>query len=135
MAGRGPAPKAVGQRRRYNQPARGEWVDLEPLERPLLPAAPKDWSPRMQRFWAAWRQDPITTQYGHADLAAIWDLAENFENLSEPTQTNRMDRLGLTPKGKRDLRWRTPAEVATIARQGKSAEVRQLRAVADAVEG
>ena len=25
----GPAPKLASQRRRYNQPARGEWVDLE----------------------------------------------------------------------------------------------------------
>jgi hypothetical protein len=40
-----------------------------------------------------------------------------------------MDSLGLTPKGKRDLRWRTPAEVETISRQ-RPVEVRKLRVVA-----
>jgi hypothetical protein len=128
MAGRGPAPKDPGQRRRYNQPARGEWVDLEPLEAPILPGADDKWSGRVKRLWVAWREDPVTSQYGPADLAAIWDLAEQFDGLSESTQTNRMDRLGLTPKGKRDLRWRTVAEAATIAKQG--ATVRRLHVVA-----
>jgi hypothetical protein len=40
-----------------------------------------------------------------------------------------MDRLGLTPKGKRDLRWRTPNEVKTIEAQERRQKVRRLRAV------
>jgi hypothetical protein len=123
----GPAPKPQDQRRRYNQPARGEWVDLEPLEGPVLPEADENWSPRAKRFWAAWRQDPVTSQYGPADLAAVWDLAENFAGMGESTQTARMDRLGLTPKGKRDLRWRTPAEVAAAEKRGT--KVRRLQVV------
>jgi hypothetical protein len=63
------------QRRRYNQPARGEWVDLEPLEAPVLPEydpggpefvesrdhegnpieVRRGVSPRM---WEAWRSRP-----------------------------------------------------------------------------
>lgn len=128
MAGHGPAPKSPEQRRRYNQPARGEWVDLEPLTEPILPEENDEWSARVKRLWRAWRDDPVTSQYGAADLAAVWDLAEEFVGLSENTQTGRMDRLGLTPKGKRDLRWRTPNEVATHAKQG--AQVRRLRVVA-----
>lgn len=127
MAGRGPAPKDPSQRRRYNQPARGEWVDLEPLAAPILPEA-GDWSGRVKRLWDAWREDPVTSQYGPADLAAVWDLADQFEGLSETTQTARLDRLGLTPKGKRDLRWRTVAEAETVAKQG--ATVHRLKVVA-----
>jgi hypothetical protein len=128
LAGRGPAPKDPSQRRRYNQPLRGEWVDLEPLDGLILSKADEKWSGRVKRLWEAWRSDPVTSQYGPADLAAIWDLAEQFEGLSESTQTNRMDRLGLTPKGKRDLRWRTVAEAATLAKQG--AKVHKLHVVA-----
>jgi hypothetical protein len=42
-----------------------------------------------------------------------------------------MDQLGLTPKGKRDLRWRTPNEVKTIKKQAEKAPVRHIRAVGE----
>jgi hypothetical protein len=127
------APKDPGQRRRYNQPARGEWVDLEPLEKPVLPAAEEEWSDAAKRLWAAWRQDPVTSQYGEADQAAVYELARLYDDLAPNEQRLRMDGLGLTPKGKRDLRWRTPAEVEAAAKQG--AKVQRLRVVADAVAG
>jgi hypothetical protein len=56
-------------------------------------------------------------------------LAEEFKALPPAQRLRLMDGLGLTPKGKRDLRWRTPAEVETISRQ-RPAEVRKLRVVA-----
>ena len=121
----GPAPKPKEQRRNRAVPRAGEWVDLEPLTEPLLPEASQEWPGRVKRLWAGWRADPVTSQYGSADLAAIWDLAENFCDLTENSQTVRMNALGLTPKAKRDLRWRTPAEVATIRRQ--AASVTKLR--------
>lgn len=127
MAGRGPAPKDPGHRRRYNQPARSEWVDLEPLEKPILPAADRGWSDRVKRLWNAWREDAVTSQYGAADLAAVYELAEQFELLKPNEQRLRMDGLGLTPKGKRDLRWRTPAEVQTINKQPALAVVKPLK--------
>jgi len=40
-----------------------------------------------------------------------------------------MNWLGLTPKGKRDLRWRTPNEVKTIRKAEEKANVTKLRAV------
>lgn len=128
MAGRGPAPKAPGERRRYNQPARSEWIDLEPLEKPVLPPAMRQWAAHVQLLWKAWRNDPVTSQYGPADLAAVFELARRYDDLQPNEQRLRMDGLGLTPKGKRDLRWRTPAEVATIGKQ-ESAGVRKLRVV------
>ena len=128
---RGPAPKPKDQRRRRNQPARGEWVDLEPLVEPVLPEADESWSGRVKRLWAAWRADPVSSQYGAADVAALWELACEFESLKPNEQRLRMDGFGLTPKGKRDLRWRTPSETAaqTGGSVPKLAEVRRLRAV------
>jgi hypothetical protein len=128
MAGRGPAPKDPGHRRRYNQPARSEWVDLEPLTKPVLDPAKRGWPAHVKALWAAWRWDPVTAQYSVADIAAVTELARRYDDLAPNEQRLRMDGLGLTPKGKRDLRWRTPAEVATIAKQ-QPAEVRKLRAV------
>jgi hypothetical protein len=114
MAGRGPSPKPAGQRRSRHAPQRGEWVDLEPLARPVLPAAEKDWPDHVRALWEAWRSDPVTSQYGKADIAAVVELGRQYDDLAPNEQRLRMDGLGLTPKGKRDLRWRTPAEVATL---------------------
>lgn len=131
MGGRGPAPKPPGQRRNRTPPARGEWVDLEPLVEPVLPEADEGWSGRVKRLWSAWRADPVSSQYGPADVAALWEFADEFDKLKPNEQRLRMDGFGLTPKGKRDLRWRTPSEVATQSGGGvpKLAEVRRLRAV------
>lgn len=117
MAGTGPAPKPAGQRRRRNAPARGEWIDLPPLDSPILPELPErseaegEWSERTIFTWKAWQQDPATTQYGPAAKAQALNLAYLFEGWvrgdekwSEVRLT--MDGLGLTEKGKRDLRWR-----------------------------
>jgi hypothetical protein len=143
--GRGPAPKPSEQRRRRNKPERGEWVELPSLEKPILPELPKRgrgegrWHPRTVAAWAAWRDDPATTQYGPAEIMAAVELAYihhsycvGDEKASEVRL--RMDGLGLTPKGKRDLRWRSPSESTTAAVEnepegGKLAEVRRLRAV------
>jgi hypothetical protein len=37
----GPPPKDARARRRRNVPAAGEWVDLYPLDEPVLPALPE----------------------------------------------------------------------------------------------
>jgi hypothetical protein len=55
MPGTGPAPKAPGERRRYNQPMRGEWVELEPPEEPLLEPYDREEMTVSQRLWDAWR--------------------------------------------------------------------------------
>jgi hypothetical protein len=45
---------------------------------------------------------------------------------------NTLDRLGLTPKGKRDLRWRSPLEAKQQAEANeKTAQLRRLRVVAE----
>lgn len=130
MAGHGRAPKPRDQRRNGHAPQRGEWVDLPPLEKPVLPGARRGWSQHVKALWEAWRSDPVTSQYGPADLAAVGELARLFDDLQPNEQRLRMDGLGLTPKGKRDLRWRTPNEVKTLGEQ-RPAEVRRLRVVAE----
>lgn len=144
MAGRGPAPKDPAQRRRRNEPARGEWVDLEPLAEPVLAAKlpPRgrgagSWSARTRAMWKAWRADPATGMYGPAEIAAVVELAWLFEAAvrGEEKQSEvrlRMDGLGLTPKGKRDLRWRPPSErtePAAPSDDSPKATVHRLRAV------
>jgi hypothetical protein len=145
MAGTGPAPKDPSQRRRRNEPARGEWFNLPPLKGPFLPPLPKRakdagvWSARTRRAWAAWRKDPATQMYSEAEVDSVIDLAYVHEEwvrgdnrlISEVRL--RMDGLGLTPKGKKDLRWKVidelpppPAE-AMIVHTASSRE--RLRAV------
>jgi len=73
----------------------------------------------------------VTSQYGVEDIEAIYDLAREWANMSFADRDRRMNWLGLTPKGKRDLRWRTPNEVKTIKKAAEKAQVRHIRAVGD----
>lgn len=141
MAGQGPPPKDPAQRRRRNEPARGEWVDLPvALERAVLPALPKrsgGWSARTRAAWARWRKDPATSMFGESDLASAIDLAYLHHewccgDVRLATEIRlRMDGLGLTPKGKRDLRWRVPAGAVVVPMEAAEPVParRRLRAV------
>jgi hypothetical protein len=136
MAGRGPAPKAFDQRRNHHAPLRGEWVELPPLRRRVLPPLPRDedWSPRTTRAWNAWGKDPATGMFGPAELQHALDLAYLYEQWVEKGGATlaseirqRQDMLGLTPKGKQDRRWHVTTE-APVA-DGEDAEVVVLRPV------
>lgn len=116
MAGRGPAPKPSNRRRRANKPTRGEWLEVSKPDTPTLPELPErsedegGWSKRTTFTWDAWRFDPASTSFGPSEIAAAVDLAYLFEAYVRgetklaPEIRLRMDGLGLTPKGKRDLR-------------------------------
>lgn len=90
-------------------------------------------------MWTSWRKDPATTQYGPAEIALAIQLAWLFEAYVRGEEKHSevrliMDSLGLTPKGKRDLRWRIPqaAEVVEIDAEREkraSARRRKIRAV------
>lgn len=132
----GPAPKDPSQRRRRNAPARGEWVDLPELTKPVLPELPEgDWSKRTQEAWALWRSDPATSQYSSAGIAQAINLLHLFEGwvrgdekYSEVRLT--MDGLGLTPKGKRDLRWRAPQETKDEPQRERPASTQRVKIAA-----
>jgi hypothetical protein len=147
MAGQGRAPKPREQRRNRTEPTRGEWVALPSEFVATMPADPpmvgktgrRKPHRRTVAAWAAWRADPASSQYGPAELEQVTELAlvhdaywttGDIRLLSEMRQ--REDRLGLNPKGKRDLRWIAPTERGTVAgddRERPVAEVRKLRAV------
>jgi hypothetical protein len=129
VAGRGPAPKPPELRRRYGQPARGEWVDLEPLVEPVLGPFNREEMTLRERMWNGWRNSPVTSQYGPEDIEAIYELARDYAEMTFADRDRRMSYLGLNPKGKRDLRWRTPNEVKTIKKAEAKANVMKLRAV------
>lgn len=151
MAGNGPAPKDPAQRRRRNAPERGDWVTLKPLEHPVLDPLPvldgEDlWSARTSETWEAWRNDPVTATWSPADRAYAMDTILIHQMVYGPegdvARANelrlRMDSLGLTPKGKRDLRYRLAAadeddEADSGSKTGKRGrrvpQQRRLRAV------
>lgn len=123
---------------------RGEWVDLpavveEPILPPLPPLDGEEWSANTISAWEAWRRDPVTTQWTESDIAYAHDTIM-LHNVMTPSTASevrlRMDALGLTPKGKRDLRWRTAQQQELEASQGakpaprrKMPQRQRLRAV------
>jgi hypothetical protein len=133
----GLAPKDPSQRRRYNQPARGEWVDLEPLTAPVLPPYPVVWYKRETKpfavakwMWDLWREDPVTSQWSPSDLAQALELGERYWRFRDAERLRVLTCLGLNAKGRRDLRWRLPEETQAQAHANQqAAEVRRLRIV------
>jgi hypothetical protein len=108
----GPAPKDAASRVRRAAPSRGEWFELPPASGEV-PELPDGWSDRTRTAWEAWWNDPASTQWTPADRESLTELAELVEMAAtNPSPTlygeirHRLDGLGLTQKGKRDLRWR-----------------------------
>jgi hypothetical protein len=141
VAGRGFAPKPKDQRRNRTEPARGEWVDLGPLEAPVLPEL-AGLHERAQTLYEAWRLDPVTSTYGPSEIAAAVELAHltdefatgpdpgvKFQRVAPAELRQRMDGLGLTLKGKRDLRVRLVSDAEDAPAAAPAADVRALRAV------
>jgi hypothetical protein len=99
-------------------------VDLEPLAAPVIPELPSgEWSERARLTWEAWRSDPVTAQWSPADVAYALDAIVLYEGMTSRDANEvrlRMDGLGLTPKGKRDLRWRVSAQAAAVPRKSRS---------------
>jgi hypothetical protein len=118
MAGIGPQPKDASQRARKTAPQRGEWIDLEPLTEPCLPELPDlgtEWNARTQRKWAAWQMDPVAA-VTLADLNDATELALLYEwavregtAASWNTLKSWMEQYGLTPEGRKKLRFRVVA--------------------------
>lgn len=137
MAGRGPAPKALEQRRNHHDPLRGEWIDVPPLDGPVLPALPDEqWSARTLRAWESWSADPVTALYGASEIQLAVDLAYVYEEWAGKGGSNiageirqRLDGLGLSPKGKQERRWRVVGAMGPEEPEGEVAELRPLRAV------
>lgn len=149
MAGRGPAPST--NRRRSNEPTRGDWIDVKPFEKKeqrVLPTLEEGfvdvfdlegesitWPAMTRRAWAAWRDDPVTRLYSPADVSYALDTIFLHAMQTNSTANEvrlRMDGLGLTPKGRQDRRVRVAddglaAAAAPAAKKKKSSSSRRAR--------
>ena len=129
MPGVGPPPKDPSQRRRRNAPQRGEWEDIAAPAKPVVPPlsrigkAPEGgWPARTRALWDEIRKDPATTVWGPSEQAAAVELAYLHAEwcVYGPASMAgeirlRSDGLGLTLKGKRDLRLRVVDRVPDAA--------------------
>ena len=141
---RGPAPKDPSARRRRNQPTRGEWtiLDRPPVKAPPLPRpSPKGgFSAPAKAEWGRWWASPMAAMWDASDrgmvelLLRMIDAAWEHPQAASATQIRLFrDGLGLSPKGRRDLRWLLPGEAPPqldVIDGGKAdSNVRRLRAV------
>lgn len=115
MAGTGPAP--AEQRRRANEPERGDWksLQLEGWQHEPVPACPV-----RGRFaaetWTTWMRSWVAAHWGPADLPnlrlaiACWSkIQSGAASREEHALYLRLaDDLGLTRKGQQDRRWQQP---------------------------
>lgn len=120
MAGRGPAPNEDrSQVRTRHAPQRGEWIDLPVDWAGEIPPLPEiengEWHLATVGAWESWWRDPAASQWTPADWTGVLQLlafTEDFNRGSKASANEmrlRSDGLGLTQKGKRDLRWRVVA--------------------------
>jgi hypothetical protein len=129
--------KDAGQRRRYNQPALGEWVDLPAEFELVLPAYPMPWYKADAKpwvvpkwIWDLWRSDSVTTQWAPGDVALALELGQDYYKLKAEHRLRIQTTLGLNAKGRRDLRWRNPVEAESAQKANQQAvEARRLRIV------
>lgn len=130
MAAGGNAPR-MG-RSRNKKPARGDWVQLEPLDHPVL--IPLDeitipklceeegWPYTARKYWESWRISPVTAKWTEDDIALAIDTICQFAATTRMTKGTggvplaasemrlRMESLGLTPEGRRKGRLLLPEE-------------------------
>lgn len=140
MAGRGPAPKDPALRRNTAAPQRGEWVTIPASHDGPVPKLPTRrrgegaWTAGTQRAWRGWWQDGASLHWTSADHESVVMLARLVQAVEEGELKHaaevriRMDGLGLTPKGKRDLRFRVADDVPTVAAVAPVAELEDRRA-------
>ena len=152
MPGRGRPPKDKAERLNFSAPRRGEWIDLpseNPGSVPVEPAEPRGgWAAGTTLAWNAWWKDPVSLVWSPADVELVRQLAYLHHDLERMEETRgksslaaeirqRMDGLGLSQKGKRDLRLRIVGDEVNQQRSSTPPTSRygHLRAVAGDVAG
>lgn len=126
MAGRGPTPKDRAIRQRTNRPVRGEWITLPDGTyrgpRPTLPRLKGGLLASTKEAWEAWWSSPMAHAWGRAQwpklvrAIALADEVTRRQNRREMAGLSSLlaelrqleDSLGLSEKGRRDLRWHMP---------------------------
>ena len=139
----GPAPKPPHLRRRRNPPTY-EWVILkDPYSGPIpeLPSGIR-WTKSARAWWATIWRTAMASQWNEGDVPALVELAMLRQkmmagefNLAGVVE-KRSDKFGLTPKGRRDLRWViTDQDKERAGVPDEQPVVRRLRAVDPALAG
>ncbi len=130
----GPPPKPPEHRRNRSAKRFGEFVDLPPATTDPAPPMPHPapnypWSERTRAAWSAWWSDPVAAMWTPADYESLSQLVQLTEYMNHgdvrlaPEVRLRMDGLGLTLKGKRDLRWRVVAPDAPSFAEDRAPEL------------
>lgn len=134
----GPAPKDKSERRNRVVPQRGEWVDL-PLENtrrtpPMPKPEPEDgWSVGAIHGWECIHRDAVSLCWEPADELLVRALIYLIDDLDRgkfavaAEVRLRMDGLGLTQKGKRDMRWRVKRDELDAKREEPEGEKKPSR--------
>jgi hypothetical protein len=131
MPGRGPAPKSKETRVNRAKPQRGEWITLagEPFKgpKPTLPRVHGGLLESTKKTWADWWSSPMAHQWHKADWPVLTQLIVMTDRVTRALNTGDFftgfasmvtearylrDQLGLTEKGRRDLRWSLPDGMA-----------------------
>lgn len=143
MAGRGPAPKSQGERRRRNMPAAGEWISL-PVEgrKGAVPYLPKGLglSRATQDWWKKIWKTPMATMWTDGDVPALIELAVLRDRMLDGKVSVaaevrlRSDEFGLTPKGRQERRWLIGDEEAESDKQHTDDELAARRKRMKAVD-
>lgn len=129
-------PKDPSERRRRNEPERGEikaasgvgWQHGAAPKPPsgLMPESRKAWSTWMKAWFAFfWTPEDLP---GLRQVIRLYDQVERGEFQRAAELRLQMDTYGVTPKGQQDRRWRPPVQQpskpkATGARYGHLAAV------------
>lgn len=134
----GPLPRPDGQRQA--RPGRDlPWTDIENTPRPgKAPAVPK-WATLTSsaRVWWSWAwRLPVARQWGdsempmvvrRAQLEALWQETKDEKLLTEIRHLEAA--LGMTPKARKELRWRLVEPEAPAAAAPRSRSRANLRVV------
>ena len=129
MAGRGPAPKKPENRTNHHAPLRGEWVTLpeKPFrgDKPDLPRVKGGLLESSKRMWADWWESPMAHMWSRSDWPVLVQLLMMSDRVNRALNTGEFfpgyasmvtearylrDHLGLSEKGRRELRWELPGD-------------------------
>lgn len=122
----GPAPQE--ERRRRNEPGRGEWRRPEGWgwQHGKVPSMPAHLLGASRDAWRVWFGAWFAAFWTPEDVPALrqmvrlYDQVERGEFQRHSELRLMMDTMGVTPKGQQDRRWRPPVEGESVSVVGES---------------
>lgn len=114
----GPIPK--DNRRRRNEPARGDWQPAPGVgwQHGEIPKPPTGLTRASRDAWQAWFRSWFAAHWtpellpGLRQVVRLYDQVERGEYVRAAELRMAMDTYGMTPKGQAGLRWKPPVSEA-----------------------